>query len=128
MSKAKKSDIDAEEGGIAWTVVKVRARFGRGQGWLWYIKDLILLFLGLYVIEDVFARFGLNDMYSDVSKYLYIIVPACYFTIAYLIGYIDEKKGILKKEYVYSSKYLNPFMAELDSKVDKLLEALNKKK
>lgn len=127
----KAMDEEYKEEGIAWTVVKIRARFGRGQGWLWYVKDLILLFLGLYVVEDVFERFGFDSVFSSVSKYLYIVVPVGYFVIAYYIGYMDEKKGIWLKEAIYSTKYLNPFMKKLDAKVNKLLEemeALNRKK
>jgi len=95
------------------------------------VKDLILLFLGLYVVEDVFERFGFDSVFSSVSKYLYIVVPVGYFVIAYYIGYMDEKKGIWLKEAIYSTKYLNPFMKKLDAKVNKLLEemeALNRKK
>jgi len=106
----KAMDEEYKEEGIAWTVVKIRARFGRGQGWLWYVKDLILLFLGLYVVEDVFERFGFDSVFSSVSKYLYIVVPVGYFVIAYYIGYMDEKKGIWLKEAIYSTKYLYPFL------------------
>ncbi len=105
---------------FAWLIVKVRVRIGRGQGWLYYIKDIAYVFLTLYFIEDILRRFGLDN--PMLFRYLYIILPISYFIACYVIGYLDEKYGIWKMESVFGSKDLNPFMAQLDAKIDKLLE------
>jgi hypothetical protein len=109
---------------IAWFVVKIKARIARGQGWLYYIKDIAYVFLTLYFIEDILRKFGLDN--PILFRYLYIIVPIGYFIACYLIGYLDEKHGIWKMEAVYGSKNLNPFMEQIDKKIDKLIEHKDK--
>jgi hypothetical protein len=111
---------------IAWFVVKIRARIGRGQGWLYYIKDVAYVSITLYIFEDVLKRFGIDD--PLVFKYLYILLPIAYFAACYVIGFLDEKYGIWKMEAVYGSKDLNPFMERMDAKLDKLCSAVKKKK
>ncbi len=109
---------------FAWFIVKIKARVGRGQGWLYYIKDIAYVFLTLYFVEDILRKFGLDN--PTVFRYLYVILPIMYFISCYVLGYIDEKYGIWKMEAVYGSKDLNPFMEKMDKKIDLLIEARGK--
>lgn len=105
---------------FAWTVVKIKARIGRGQGWLYYIKDVAYVTITIRIFEDVLKRFGFGD--PDFMKYLYFILPIVFFIGCYVVGYLDEKYGIWKMEAVYGSRELNPFMEKLDRKIDQILD------
>ncbi len=104
---------------LKWTVVKTRNRIGRGQGWLYYIKDIAYVFITIYFIEDILRRWGIND--PEIFRIMYIIFPILYFISCYIIGFLDEKYGIWKLESIWGSRDLNPFMKEIDEKIDLLL-------
>ncbi len=109
---------------FAWFLVKIKARIGRGQGWLYYIKDIAYVFLTLYFIEDILRKFGLDN--PLLFRYLYILVPIGYFIACYIIGFLDEKYGIWKMEAVYGSKDLNPYNQEMRDEVHKIYEKVIK--
>lgn len=109
---------------FSWFIVKIRYRISRGQSWLYYIKDIAYVGIALYLIEDVLKKFGITD--PTLFKYLYIITPIAYFIGCYIIGYFDEKYGIWKKESIYGSKDLNPFMENLNTKIEEIHEKVVK--
>jgi len=112
---------------LAWSAVKARHRLARGQAWISYAKDVSILFIGLYVLEDALKRFGIV-LDEFLTGLMYFILPIAFFVFAYIIGYLDETKGIWKMEAVYGIRELNPFMEALDKKVDAALEGIKELK
>ncbi len=110
---------------IIASVVRVKARVARGQGWLYYIKDIAYVFIVLYAMEDILRKFGIDD--PQAFRYFYIIMPVLYFVACYYIGYLDEVYGIWKAEAVYGSKDLNPFFERLDVKISSVLKLLRRR-
>lgn len=100
------------------TIVKIKYRISRGQGWIYYVKDIVYVFVAIYAIEDILRRFGISD--PILIKWLFITMPPLYFILCYIIGWFDEKKGIWKLESVYGSKDLNPYMERLNEMVKEI--------
>lgn len=93
----------------SWEVVKWKARYGRGQSWAYFIKDMLYVYIAFALLETKYN--------IDLGLLLFIL-PFVYIFGCAVIGYIDERRGIWKKEAIWNSKDLNPFMAKIDTKID----------
>jgi hypothetical protein len=102
---------------IAEKIAKFRLRYSRGYA---FVADAIRL-----------VQFGtlMTLLASEIEKRtgfkidLWFIWIGCIILpiILYFIGYFDEKHlGFWKFENQYSSKELNPFLEEIDKKIDSL--------
>lgn len=96
---------------IAWEIVKFKARYGRGQSWVSYFNPIFYM--------------GALANYKYILEYptaMYFLAVG-YLITCYLLGTADELWGIWKLENIYHSKIINPFMEELDKKINSILEA-----
>lgn len=101
-----------------YKAARLKTLFARGQGWLYIGKDMIMLFIGIYVVEDLLKRWGFPVQPWFV--YFYPLLPIGYVISCVLVGWLDEQKGIWKEEARYGiSKDINPIGREM---YDKLIE------
>jgi hypothetical protein len=102
---------------------RIKQLFGRGQGWLYIGKDVAMLFVSLYVVEDILNRIGIVT--DDWFLYLYPLIPITYILSCIVIGWIDEQRGIWKAECVYGTLDVNPAMKEMYEKVNDIHRVLS---
>lgn len=90
-----------------YKVARLKQLFARGQGWLYIGKDMIMLFIGIWVIEDLLKRWGITIQPWFV--YFYPLVPIGYVVACVAVGWVDEQKGIWREESRYAyTKEVNP--------------------
>lgn len=113
---------------LGWKLVKLKARISRGQSWTDYFRYIVYVFAGVRLAEDILTRFF--GVPAEAFKVYYMYLPILYFITIYVMGWIDEMKGIWKLESVYNYRELNPYFSSfeeklksLESKVDKMIEA-----
>jgi hypothetical protein len=101
-----------------YKIARLKQLFGRGQGWLYIGKDMIMLFIGIFVFEEVLKKWGLPIQPWFI--YFYPVLPFAYVVACVVVGWIDEQKGIWKEESRYGTiSEINPVGREM---YDKLLE------
>jgi hypothetical protein len=103
---------------IISVIAKTRLRYDRGYA---FFSEFVKIFeigtLMVLLIDKVNEKTGLGISYYFLVAGI-IIIP----TLFYLFGLFDEKKfGFWKYENQYNSNELNPFLKELNDKVDRLL-------
>ena len=81
-------------------LMKMRIRFNRGFAWFGDIRDVIIVSLGAKMLFNL-----------SVSSSLLIGIIAVIGL--YFIGWIDESRGIWKREQRYLAETLNPFWFEM---------------
>ena len=86
-------------------VMLVRLRVNRGMTW---VQD----FKNVFYAAAFFKIFGLPLEWLPG----FIIVA---YVFVYLLGYLDEIRGVWKIENEYTSQHLNPFFKRLDAKVSR---------
>jgi hypothetical protein len=98
-----------------------RIRFARGQMWLYLGKDIIMLVVGMYVINEMLLKAGIT-----LPQQLLLPISALagfgYLVAGYAVGYLDEKKGTWKLESHYSTEELNPYMKKMMEKLEAIDE------
>jgi len=102
----------------AESIAKFHLRFGRGDSLLTFFKEILQAVVYLGAFSYIYKNwFGVA-----LDKYLVIGLALSYIIICYFVGAIDERVGFWRYENRYSSKELNPFLEELNSKIDILLK------
>ena len=66
--------------------------------------------------------------FPKASITVYVLVGIGWVLITTIIGFIDEFKGIWKREQDYITKQVNPVFSRIDENVKKLIEMEKKKK
>ena len=109
-----------------YKIARLKQLFSRGQGWLYIGKDMAMLFIGIWVVEDLLKRWGIPIQPWFV--YFYPLVPIGYVVACTLVGYLDEQRGIWKEEARYGyTKEVNPIAKEWDEMIRELHEQICKK-
>jgi hypothetical protein len=103
---------------IAWLIVRIKYRISRGQSWVAYLKDAVYVYIAILALEDLLKRFDIVD--PLLIKYLLIIMVPVYFFCCFVIGWLDEIKGIWKLEAIYGSQQLNPYFERLNKMVEEI--------
>ena len=104
-------------------LARIKQLFARGQGWLYILKDIALLSLGMWAFQEVLSNAGIQ--LGDWFIYLYPILVVGYPVSGIVIGYLDEKYGIWKAENVYGTIEVNPAMKEMYDKINEIYDRLN---
>jgi hypothetical protein len=102
---------------ITWWLTITKMRFTRGQSWLYFVKDMAMLIIGVYVVKDILVSFGVP---VEWFKWIYLIAPIGYILACYYIGVWDEKHGTWKKESEYGTRDLNPIFETMIRQVDQM--------
>ena len=89
---------------------KHKIRFDRGRMWYAIFNSVITA-----VLVTVFS--------SDMNIWYKILSGAITFVFIYVIGYIDDKLKLLDREQSEYGKR-NPYLVEMNEKLDKLIEKL----
>jgi hypothetical protein len=96
-------------------------RFARGQG---YTGAALAIFNTVMLIR---LTFGLNLGFI-LTILVGIGLASAIVFITWLVGYLDVKSKMVEYEQEYVTGELNPFMMEIDRKLNRLIEELEKKK
>ncbi len=90
-------------------IMKFRIRYQRGLSWVADVKYVLALaiFLKVYNISDIFI----------------IPISAACLAAIYILGYIDEKRGIWKMEAEFQTAEINPVLSRMDGRIEKLLKS-----
>lgn len=99
-----------------------RIRFSRGQMWLYMGKDILMLVVGMYVVNEMLLKTGIalpQELLLPISA----IAGIGYLVSCYAVGLLDEKRGTWKIESTYGTEELNPYM----NKMMKKLEAIDER-
>jgi hypothetical protein len=90
-----------------YKVARLKQLFARGQGWLYIGKDMIMLFIGIFVFGEVLKKWGVPIQPWFI--YLYPVLPFAFVVMCVLVGWFDEQWGIWKEESRYSINHkINP--------------------
>ena len=76
----------------------LKMRYGRGSSWIGIILTLGIITANLKLFETFIV--GLLPSWLPMQAVILTSIPA-YFGACYVIGWIDEKKGIWKSENTY---------------------------
>lgn len=95
-----------------------RMRYMRGASWASVIMTLIYTLTFAKVWEETFVFYHIPIML------VYIGIPLCFIVACWVIGYIDETKGLWKAELTYANNILNKEFTELCHEVNETKEIL----
>jgi len=101
-------------------IIQFKLRFNRGSNWTGFFTGIgtnILLWVGMLTI--IFP-----DL-TGTSKIILVGVAIIVFYIQYLIGALDEKKGLWKAENQYAAVQLNPWVKDLIEDIKKIKDKLD---
>jgi hypothetical protein len=102
-----------------------RIRFSRGQMWLYMGKDIIMLVVGMYVINEMLLKAGI-ELPQTLLLPMSVLAGVCYLAACYVVGLLDETYGTWKAESHYSTEELNPYMKQMMEKVDCIMDSMKK--
>lgn len=109
-----------------YKIARIKNLFSRGQGWLYIGKDMIMLFIGIFVFEEVLKKWGVPIQPWFI--YFYPILPFAYVIMCVLVGWFDEQKGIWKEESRYGYSDINPVGKEMYQKLNEIHTELTRVK
>lgn len=84
--------------------MRTKLRLDRGSSWISFGKNILLLALVLKVF--------------DVPFWLIVMSGPFIVLALYLVGLVDEKHGIWKKEAEYATREINPYFKKLEKKIN----------
>lgn len=113
--------------GVRWFAVKTRARINRGLSWIDYIRYIAYSSLAIMGLDTAAKGFGVT-IRPDILAEIYVVLPVLLLSSAYLIGYLDECYGLWKLEAIWGNRDVNPFMKNLEEKIEEIHKELIKLK
>ena len=102
----------------------LKMRYARGSSWIGIILTLGIITANLKLFEPFIVSM-LPPWFH--MQWLYLIAVPGYFIACYLIGWIDEKKGIWKHENTYGWE-VSPESMELITTIRMMREYLEEQK
>ena len=97
-------------------MARMKLRQARGGSWL-----TILINMGV-------ISMNIKLFFPNADIVVYVLVGICWLLLTTSMGFIDEFKGIWKREQNYVTKNVNPVFGRIDENVKKLIEMEKKKK
>ncbi len=94
---------------ILYRIMKFRMRYQRGLSWVADVKYILALAITLKVY--------------NIPDFFIFPVSAVGLASIYILGYIDEHRGIWKQEQEFLASEINPVLSRMDKGVEKLLKS-----
>lgn len=112
---------------VMWSIARGKVFYERGDSWLSKLRNIMSIVFYIVAGQAVLERY--TPIRIDLMFFA-VVLPIGYVIGNLVIGYLDFKYGIMKKEAVFGTREVNPFIEELDKKVtriEKIVERLERK-
>jgi len=91
-------------------IMKFRIRYRRGMSWVGDLKYIVGIVVSLKILNiPIVWAFPLT-----------LILIA----VLYILGYIDEKKGVWKIEAKYVTQNINPYFEDIKARIENIERAV----
>lgn len=122
MTKISGKETDSWRTRAVWFIVRLKVFYERGDGWLSKVRNIMSIIFYIVAFQAVLEKY--TSIRVDMMLFA-IVAPTVYIFGNVIIGYLDFTHGIMKKEAVFGTRDVNPFMHEIDKKISRIENMIN---